>query len=192
MRPTPLLRQIAANTTRLPRSVPKSSLPRSPKPSQSTQSATAQQPKLPLPNLLSSSTTRRLRRPDQDFLPSTINAPTTIPPHFVIPKDDQHPRRGVLDFSTGKLIYYKAKAYLVFYKTGLKQFNQNRKHRKKLKQQLMTQMGNIMIPGSAVVELCRSEFQMLVRTKRDWRKMPCKPPVPFHYFLKSPFSASLH
>jgi hypothetical protein len=41
----------------------------------------------------------------------------------------------------------------------------------------MRQLENVEVPGSANVNLVRSEFQMMVRTRRDNRKAPrmCPP-----------------
>jgi hypothetical protein len=129
----------------------------------------AQQRKLPLPNLFPAKTVNRLTPRGADYLPSLINAPTTIPPTLLPP--EKFIEAGYL-FATGRNWYWILKSYYVFYKAGLKQFNQNRKVRKILKKKLMESFKNINVPGSANIAMTRSEFQMMIRTKRDWRKMP--------------------
>jgi hypothetical protein len=42
-----------------------------------------------------------------------------------------------------------------------------------LKAELTKSIGNINVPGSALIVMSRSEFQMCIRTSRDWKKMPC-------------------
>jgi hypothetical protein len=145
MRASPLLLQIAAAASK------------------------AQQRKFPLPNLFPAKKVRRLAPPGADYLPSLINAPTTIPPTLLPP--EKLAEDGTL-FATGRNWYWKAKSYFIFYKAGLKQFNQNRKVRKVLKKKLMASFKDINVPGSANIVMTRSEFQMLIRTRRDWRKMP--------------------
>ena len=122
MRPSPLLRQIAASTARIPKSTPQSS---------STTSSTAssasipkQQPqrKLPLPQIFHSGPAARLRRATFDFLPSLVNAPTTLPPVFIAPVEADKQKW----FATAKQTFYKLRSYYTFYRTGMKQFNQNR------------------------------------------------------------------
>ena len=127
------------------------------------------QPKLPLPTFYPSSIPR-LRPSKEDFLPSVVNAPTTLPPVFIAPREVKDSEIN----SIGKRVYYKAKSYYQFYKTGIKQFNHNRKMRNVLKRELMKNLTYIKIPGSGNIAVARSEFQLLIRTKRDWRKMPGK------------------
>jgi hypothetical protein len=142
MRPSSLLRQVATG-------------------------ASAQR-KLPLPQIFSPGAVPRLKPSQADFLPSLINAPTTLPPVFITPKEADTKKGNAI----AKQLYYTAKSYLTFYKTGIKQFNTNRKIRKFLKRELSKSFANIKVPGSATIDMTRSEFQLCIRTKRDWRKMP--------------------
>jgi len=148
MRPTPLLRQLAANSTT--------------------------QTKLPLPQIFSPGPVPRLTPPKADFLPSHINAPTTLPPALIPPpKIDMD---GFMKFPIPRILYHRAKSYYTFYKAGIKQVFANQKIRKLLKKEVMKGFNHIQIPGSANIVMTRSEFQMLIRTKRDVRKMPCTLP----------------
>jgi hypothetical protein len=147
MRPTGLLRQIAAG-------------------------ASSTQRKLPLPTLFQPDSVPRLKPPKADFLPSLINCPTTLPPVFLSPKQIDK----TAWFAVARQLYHKAKSYYQFYKTGIKQATSNRKIRKFLKSELIRSVRNIQIPGSANIVMSRSEFQMCIRTRRDWRKMPCMCP----------------
>jgi hypothetical protein len=131
--------------------------------------AKAQQRTLPLPNIYPTKNVPRLTPKGANYLPSLINAPTTIPPTLMPP--EKFIEAGFL-FATGRNWYYKLKSYYIFYKAGMKQFNHNRKARKVLKNKLMESFKFINIPGSATIVMSRSEFQMMIRTKRDWRKMP--------------------
>jgi hypothetical protein len=144
MRPSPLLRQIAAN-------------------------AASAQRKLPLPTIYPSAAVPRLKPPHAEWLPSLVNAPTTLPPSFITPKQVNKKEM----WAVAKQVYHKAKSYYAFYKAGMQQFNTNRKIRRFLKRELMKQFTHIQIPGSATIVMSRSEFQMCIRTKQDWRKMPC-------------------
>jgi len=143
MRPTALLRQVAAGAQT--------------------------QRKLPLPDIGPSRHLLRLTQPSAGVLPSAINCPTTLPPVFIAPKEIDRTKH----WAVAKIIYHKAKSYYQFYKAGIKQFNSNRKIRKILRPELMRQFKNINVPGSANIAMSRSEFQLMIRTKRDWRKMPC-------------------
>jgi hypothetical protein len=128
------------------------------------------QAKLPLPPKFFDDQLPRLRPQNRDFLPSPINAPTTLPPELIAPKEVKNSEFN----SIAKRLYYTAKSYYQFYKTGLKQFNQNRKIRTIIKNELYLNLKHIKIPGSGNLAMVRSEFQMMIRTKRDWRKMPRK------------------
>jgi hypothetical protein len=184
MRLSPLLRQISASTTRIPKAAPKAAPKTSSSTSTSTSTSIPIQQKLPLPEVFDGHSKNRLRPPKSDFLPSLINAPTSLPPVFIKPE----PADTKKWFSTAKDIYYKGKSYFVFYKTGLTQVKDNRyscrrergvnrrKIRKVLKAELMRQFKNIHIPGSSNIRICRSEFQMCLRTSRDLKKMPCNSP----------------
>ena len=171
MRASPILRQLAANAARIPRPAPQSSL---------TQQHHG---KLPLSDPVTHVPIARLRRSQQDFLPSAINAPTTLTAPF-IPKTDVDLKKW---FGNGKDWYYKVRRYVIFYKTGVKQFNYNRKIRKVLKADLMKSLGNINIPGSSSIAMSRSEFQMCLRTRKDWQKMPCTTRYPVSRPLLSGF-----
>jgi hypothetical protein len=126
--------------------------------------------KLPLPQIYPSNPVPRLKPPQEQFLPSIINAPTTLPPVFIEPKVAdptawwRHPKNR----------YWQAQSYFKFYRAGINQIRENRKIRKILKNELNKSLTNVNIPGSANVAITRSEFQMLIRTKRDSRKMPRK------------------
>jgi hypothetical protein len=126
------------------------------------------QRKLPLPNFYPPASVPRLKPPQADFLPSLINCPTTLPPKFITPKEVDK----TAWFGVGKALYHMGKSYYKFYKTGVKQAYSNRKIRKLLKGELMKSIVNINVPGSAIIAMSRSEFQMCIRTRRDWRKMP--------------------
>ena len=126
------------------------------------------QTKLPLPPLYPAGSVPRLKPPQANFLPSLINCPTTLPPVLTITEVDKSK-----PWDVAKTIYYKAKSFYTFYKTGIKQFNSNRKIRKFLKNELMKSFNHIKIPGTANIVMSRSEFQMCIRTRRDWRKIPC-------------------
>src|SRR5271154_4648564 len=150
MRPTPLLRQLAANST--------------------------PQTKLPLPQIFPSGPVPRLRPAKANFLPSLVNAPTTLPPVLIPPPKVE--LNGFMNFPLPKIYYYRWRSYYTFYKAGIKQVFANQRIRKVLKQELMKEFNHIQIPGSANIVMTRSEFQMLIRTKRDVRKMPCIRPFP--------------
>lgn len=143
MRPTPLLWQIAG--------------------------ASAQR-KLPLPTIYPAGSVPRLTPTRAGFLPSIVNASTTLPPVFIPPPEADTNQR----WDVAKKLFYKARSYYKFYKEGIKQANSNRKIRKFLKSELMKSFAHINIPGTANIVMTRSEFQLCIRTKRDWRKMPCK------------------
>lgn len=130
------------------------------------------QRKLPLPTTYTSQTFLRLTQQATAFLPSPINVPTTLPPIFIPPKEIDRTKR----WAVAKILYHRAKSYYQFYKAGIKQFNSNRKIRMLLKVELMKQFKNINVPGSANIAMTRSEFQLMIRTKQDWRKMPCALP----------------
>jgi hypothetical protein len=127
------------------------------------------QRKLPLPTIYPAGSVPRLTPPRADFLPSLINAPTTLPPVFIPPPEVDSEQR----WDVAKKLYYRARSYYKFYKEGVKQANSNRKIRKFLKSELMKSFAHINIPGTANIVMTRSEFQLCIRTKRDWRKMPC-------------------
>jgi hypothetical protein len=153
MRPTSFLRQVATATR------------------------TSPQRKLPLPNIIPPNSVPRLKPPQADFLPSLINCPTTLPPIFISPpkidktKDKDKPKK-TFSWEVAKFLYWTAKSYFTFYKAGISQANSNRKIRKFLKSELMKSFKYINVPGSANIAMTRSEFQLCIRTKRDWRKMP--------------------
>jgi len=152
MRPTSILRQLAANAH------PKT--------------------KLPLPQILTPTAVPRLTPPTANFLPSLVNAPSTLPPVLIPPP--YIPLDGFMNFPLPRIAYHVAHSYYTFFKTGVRQVFANRKIRKQLKKELMKSFGNIQIPGTANIVMTRSEFQMLIRTKRDLRKMPCTSlPFPF-------------
>ena len=146
MRPSPILRQLAANI--------------------------APQRKLPLPQILPKSPVLRLKPRNEDYLPSIINAPTTLPPAMIPPKRVDLDTKGQWNFAIMRTVFYRAQSMFTFYRTGLKQAFENRKVRKKLKKELMKSFSHIKIPGSANIVMTRSEFQMMIRAKRDLRKMP--------------------
>ena len=126
------------------------------------------QTKLPLPRIYPATSVPRLKPPQANFLPSLVNCPTTLPPILTVTEVDKTKRWDV-----AKTIYYTAKSFYTFYRTGIKQFNSNRKIRKFLKNELMKSFNHIKIPGTSNIVMSRSEFQMCIRTRRDWRKMPC-------------------
>src|SRR5579859_8001776 len=135
--------------------------------------AAGAQRKLPLPTLYPPNPVPRLKPASAEFLPSLINCPTTLPPALIPPKEVDKKEW----FAQAKGLYHLGKSYYQFYKTGVKQANSNRKIRKILKNELAKAIGHIRIPGSAVVAMTRSEFQLCTRTKRDWQKMPGTAPI---------------
>jgi hypothetical protein len=147
MRPSSLLRQIAAGT--------------------------AAQRKFPLPNIYPSSSVPRLRPPHADWLPSLINCPTTRPPAWITPEKEIDKKRFTWLIRT---IYHLGRSYYLFYKQGLSQVNSNRRIRRDLLNELKKQLKHINVPGSANIVMTRSEFQLCIRTRRDWRKLPRTPP----------------
>jgi hypothetical protein len=130
--------------------------------------ASRPQKKLPLPRTFPIETKYRLLPSKTELLPSLINAPTTFAPVF-IPASEEG--RGGW-FGNGKYLYRASKAWLTFYKTGLKQTRANLKLRKELKKELMNSLQYVKVPGSQMITMCRSEFQTMVRTKRDMMKLP--------------------
>ena len=150
MRHSPILWQVAAAAAR-PRA-------KAPIPQQS----------LPLPTTFPTKTNIRLLPSKIALLPSPLNCPTTHPPVLTVAKQEDYTGW----WSTGKYIIAKVNAYITFYKAGMKQTFDNMKLRKELKNELLKSLPNINIPGSSMITMSRSEFQMMVRTKRDMKKLP--------------------
>jgi len=144
MRPSSLLRQAAAAA------------------------ASAARVRLPRPNIIPPGKPLRLRPEGAEWLESPVNAPTTFPPVLLPATVDKHKLWG-----TAKHALNWLKNYLAFHRQGLLQLRSNRKIRKILKGQLMKQLQNVAVPGSANINLVRSEFQMMIRTRRDNMKAPC-------------------
>jgi len=128
----------------------------------------ATQPKLPFPNAFTPAIVRRLQPADENWLPSLVNAPITLPPQLIPP---QQVDPSALNAVARKL-WRTAKSYIQFYKQGYKQWSSNRDIRKVLRRKLMSSMQFANVPGSSSVAMTRSEFQLLIRTKRDSRVMP--------------------
>ena len=124
--------------------------------------------RLPRPNIIPPGNLLRLRPEGAEWLESPVNAPTTFPPVLLPATVDKHKLWG-----TGKHALNWLKNYLAFHRQGLLQLRSNRKIRKILKGQLMKELQNVAVPGSANINLVRSEFQMMIRTRRDNRKAPC-------------------
>jgi hypothetical protein len=127
----------------------------------------ATQRKLPGPQIFEQPAVPRLTPPNNPFLPSLINAPTTLPPVLTSVDVNMKERFGVL-----KRIYYLGRSYFIFYKTGIKQSFKNISMRRYYKAQLQASLNRIMIPGSSNVDMTRSELQVCIRTRRDLRKLP--------------------
>jgi hypothetical protein len=148
MRPAPILRQVA--TAAASRAQPRV------------------QAKLPLPTVFPANTKKRLLPSKTPYLPSPVNCPTTFAPILGLPTEV-----GTGWNATGKYILKQAWAYLMFYKEGVQLTRRNMKVRKDLKKELLKSLKNVNIPGSQMITMTRSEFQLMIRTKRDMRKLPC-------------------
>ena len=129
----------------------------------------AAQPKLPFPKAFTPAVVARLQPPTENWLPSLVNAPITLPPQLIPPQE--------VDPSTVNAVVRKlwriGKSYLQFYRQGYNQWRSNRDIRKVLRRELMRNIHFVRVPGSSSIAMTRSEFQFLIRTKKDSRKMPC-------------------
>jgi hypothetical protein len=121
----------------------------------------------PMRPIESPSTGPRLCALSARALRSPVNCDITRPPTFVIAEIP--PRR----FNAyGVYLFRKARNYLTWYKDGFIQFVENANLRRVLKGELGKRLANLNIPGSAVIEMSRSEVQLMVRTRWDMRKFP--------------------
>ncbi|CCG83391.1 Putative uncharacterized protein [Taphrina deformans PYCC 5710] len=114
------------------------------------------------------------------FLPSRVNAPTTLPPPLVLP-EARKPEEYRLKYA-----YKVGKSYLQFYKTGFKQILGNRKTAKLIRARHVDDPILRSIPGTNVDhktgqlitaahghdKLTRAEFQFIKRHAKDIKKVP--------------------